>query len=275
MKKILLSLLTILLFTACQKQISTEKIPEELANTSENKKPEKIQICHYDPVTGVSKTITIPVNAWAEHQAHGDVQGECSTVIINVCEQEWMAKNLDVSTYRNGDPIPQVTDPNEWASLTTGAWCWYENSSANGTAYGKLYNWYAVNDSRGLAPQGWHVPTNDEWTTLANCLGGVLIAGGKMKTTGTFEAGTGLWYSPNTEATNSSGFSGLPTGFRFGNFTGSFGVFTFIGQFGYWWTNSEINTNQVLLRNLSYSAGSLRTFDARKTWGFAVRCVRD
>ena len=82
-----------------------------------------------------------------------------------------MLKNLDVSKYRNGDDIPQVTDATTWANLTTGAWCYYENNTANGTVYGKLYNWFAVNDPRGLAPSGWHIPSQAEWVTLQNCLG--------------------------------------------------------------------------------------------------------
>jgi uncharacterized protein (TIGR02145 family) len=102
-----------------------------------------------------------------------------------------MQSNLNVSHYRNGDVIPQVTDPTAWSSLTTGAWCYYNNDTANGTVYGKLYNWYAVNDPRGLSPQGWHVPTDAEWTNLTSCLGGESLAGGKMKA-------TTLWDSPNT-----------------------------------------------------------------------------
>src|SRR5436190_23369500 len=134
---------------------------------------------------------------------------------VTICDQVWMIKNLDVSTYRNGDPIPEVTDPSQWAGLTTGAWCYYENNSANGTIYGKLYNWYAVNDPRGLAPLGWHVPSDEELTTLTSCLGGVFVAGGTMK-----ETGTTHWLAPNTEATNSSGWTGLPGGYRneFGSF---------------------------------------------------------
>ena len=103
------------------------------------------------------------------------------TVKIGI--QTWTTKNLDVATYRNGDPIPQVQDATAWAILTTGAWCYYQNNTENGTNYGKLYNWYAVNDSRGLAPNGFHIPTDAEWTTLSTLLGGEAVAGGKMKTT--------------------------------------------------------------------------------------------
>jgi len=97
--------------------------------------------------------------------------------------QIWTTKNLDVATYRNGDAIPQVQDYTAWANLTTGAWCYYANNTANGTTYGKLYNWYAVNDPRGLAPKGYHIPTDKEWTMLTDYLGGESVANSKMKST--------------------------------------------------------------------------------------------
>ncbi|MEJ7740450.1 MAG: fibrobacter succinogenes major paralogous domain-containing protein [Chitinophagaceae bacterium] len=184
---------------------------------------------------------------------------------VTICKQVWMAKNLDVSNYRNGDVIPQVTDAAAWAGLTTGAWCYYENNGANGTTYGKLYNWYAVNDARGLAPAGWHVPSDAEWTTLTDCLGGDRVAGGKMK-----ETGTTHWQTPNTGADNSSGFTGLPGGNRF-----FFGPFNFIGLFGFWWSSTEVNTRFVWNRYLLYNgADAFRGTDGKAN-GFSVRCVRD
>ncbi|NQW78846.1 MAG: fibrobacter succinogenes major paralogous domain-containing protein, partial [Chitinophagaceae bacterium] len=98
-----------------------------------------------------------------------------SSILIGT--QNWMDKNLNVSTYQNGDIIQYVSDPAAWAALTTGAWCYYNNDPANNAIYGKLYNWYAVNDLRGLAPKGWHIPTDAEWTTLSTTLGGDAIAG--------------------------------------------------------------------------------------------------
>ncbi|MBL0014028.1 MAG: fibrobacter succinogenes major paralogous domain-containing protein [Flavobacterium sp.] len=109
---------------------------------------------------------------------------------VQIGTQIWMTKNLNVSRYRNGDPIPQVANSAQWANLNTGAWCYYANSTANGPIYGKLYNWYAVNDSRGLAPEGWHIPSDAEWTTLVSFLGFPDVAGGKMKTTGTLQVVT-------------------------------------------------------------------------------------
>lgn len=126
---------------------------------------------------------------------------------VSIGTQVWMIKNLSTTKYRNGDVIPQVTDPVQWSTLTTGAWCYYENNPANEAIYGKLYNWYAVNDLRGLAPVGWHIPTQSEYQTLQSCLGGGAVAGGKMKT-------LSLWAAPNAGADNSSGFTAYPAGYR-------------------------------------------------------------
>jgi uncharacterized protein (TIGR02145 family) len=185
------------------------------------------------------------------------------TVVIGT--QQWMEKNLDVLTYRNGDVIPQVTDPTAWARLTTGAWCWYSNSADNGAIYGKLYNWYAVNDPRGLAPQGWHIPTDAEWTTLGTLLGGDAAAGGKMKTTGTTR-----WTTPNASATNESGYAGLPGGFRYYD-----GAFYAVGNAGYWWSATENNSTAAWGRDLYYLDGYLFRNSFSKENGFSVRCLRD
>jgi uncharacterized protein (TIGR02145 family) len=176
-----------------------------------------------------------------------------------------MAKNLEVAFYRNGDPIPQVTDPTEWAGLTTGAWCYYNNDSTQGTTYGKLYNWYAVNDPRGLAPAGWHIPSDAEWTTLENSLGGNSVAGGKMK-----EAGTLHWASPNTGGNNNSGWAGLPDGYRSLN-----GSFNTIGNNGYWWSSLESGFIFAMTRFLIHDDGVITTSNYGKRGGFSVRCLRD
>ena len=186
-------------------------------------------------------------------------------MLITIGGQAWAPKNLDVVTYRNGDPIPEVQAASTWSNLTTGAWCYYENNTANGTTYGKLYNWYAVNDPRGLAPNGYHIPTDAEWTTLTSYLGGTVTAGGKMK-----EAGTSHWLSPNTNATNSSGFTGLPGGFRFTD-----GGFYNIGFSGYWWSSSEATTNSAWDRNLFYYEGNVNSYGNDERVGFSVRCLRD
>jgi uncharacterized protein (TIGR02145 family) len=189
---------------------------------------------------------------------------------VQIGNQIWMTKNLNVSRYRNGDPIPQVTNPTQWANLTTGAWCYYNNDPANGPIYGKLYNWYAVIDPRGLAPAGWHVPSDAEWTILTTFLGFTDVAGAKMKATGTLEAGTGLWKSPNASATNSSGFSALPGGTR------SFiGLFSNVGFNGYWWSSSEYDNTNVWYGYLFYTNGSAYRNYAQKVNGFSVRCIKN
>ena len=186
------------------------------------------------------------------------------TIVIGT--QQWMSKNLDVAFYRNGEVIPQVTDPTAWAALTTGAWCYYDNDSTQGNKYGKLYNWYAVNDPRGLAPQGWHVPSDAEWTILETALGGSSVAGGKMK-----EAGTLNWKAPNTGGNNNSGFAGLPGGSR--DFNGSFDI---VGYYGYWWSSTEFNTTTYAwFRYLSYNNGNFSRNFISKKLGFYVRCLRD
>ena len=185
------------------------------------------------------------------------------TIVIGT--QQWMEKNLDVVTYRNGDIIPQVTDATEWAALTTGAWCYYNNDVANGAIYGKMYNWYAVNDPRELAPTGWHVPTDAEWTTLTTTLGGDSAAGGKMKSVGTTR-----WTTPNTSATNESGFSGHPGGYR-----NNFGTFFNIGNYVFWWSSTQNDTTVVWYRFLNYNIGNAYSYYTYKNYGFSVRCLRD
>jgi uncharacterized protein (TIGR02145 family) len=179
------------------------------------------------------------------------------TVIIGT--QQWMSQNLNIETYRNGDVIPQVTDPAAWNNLTTGAWCYYNNDPANGAIYGKLYNWYAVTDPRGLAPQGWHVSTGAEWATLNTFLGGNVAANNKMMTTGS------PWNPINANATNASGFSGLPGGVR----DGSGSPFYRIGGYGYWWTADNG------YRSIGSQEGFHGANSGNPGYGFSVRLVND
>lgn len=185
---------------------------------------------------------------------------------VNICCNSWMTKNLDVDVYRNGDPIPKVENSAQWATLTTGAYCYYNNDSTTyASIYGKLYNWYAVNDPRGLAPKGWHVPTDFEWTTTTDCLGGASIAGGLMK-----EIGTTHWISPNTGATNLSGFAGLPGGYRVNN-----GSFNYISNNGNWWCSTESDLTYAWFRFLYYGGGNVSRLSLSKGSGLSVRCLRD
>ncbi len=186
---------------------------------------------------------------------------------VTICNQIWATQNLSESTYRNGDPIPRVDDPNLWASLTSGAYCYYNNDSATYAAiYGKLYNWYAVNDPRGLAPIGWHLPSDSEWISMISCLGGSSVAGGKMK-----ETGNSHWSNPNLDATNTSGFTGLPGSFR--NYIGNFGGF--IGGYSYYWSKTESNATNANEYNLTYQNGIIYFQNDDKKSGYSVRCLRD
>ena len=187
---------------------------------------------------------------------------------VTIGTQVWMTKNLDVSTFRNGDPIPEARTDEEWQKARENkqpAWCYYENDPSNGAKYGKLYNWYAVNDSRGLAPAGYHVPSDVEWTKLTDFLGGEEVAGDKMKSKSD--------WAENGNGTNTSGFSGLPGGYRFKN-----GPFYYIGDFGYWWSSTEFNTTNAWGRSLSYGSGDVYRGYYKyygKEVGFSVRCIKD
>jgi len=191
------------------------------------------------------------------------LQSYAQTVTIGT--QVWMTKNLDVSTFRNGDPIPQAKTDEEWEKAGGNkqpAWCYYENDTANGAKYGKLYNWYAVRDSRGLAPVGYHIPSDAEWAILTDYLGGAEKAGAKMKSKqGWAEDGNG---------TNSSGFSGLPGGNRYYGAT-----FNNIGKFGFWWSYTENKPYNAWFRFLYFSDGSVFRLTNLKEGGCSVRCLRD
>ena len=185
---------------------------------------------------------------------------------IKIGGQWWMAENLKVTHYRNGDPIPYVTDNSTWAGLTTGAYCTYNDNKRIVAAYGGLYNWYAVADSRNIAPAGWHVPTDAEWQTLVDYLGGYSVAGGKMK-----EAGTTHWRSPNTGATNESGFSALPGGFRDYNN----GLFGYMGDYAIFWSSTAHFSYSAWDFYLHYNDAQGLFFYNDRHYGFSVRCVRD
>ncbi|MCX6249987.1 MAG: fibrobacter succinogenes major paralogous domain-containing protein [Bacteroidetes bacterium] len=214
---------------------------------------------------------------------------------ISIGTQCWMKENLKVTHYRNGDPIPNVTDANAWYPLISGACCDYDNTPGNSTIYGKLYNWYAIDDPRKICPIGWHVPTHDEWTTLARsvCTSNTCITdfpynltttgwngmdeGAKLK-----ETGTAHWISPNAAATNCCGFSGLPAGSRIiyesnGGFSGS--NFAYINKSGYWWSATNYNQFYAWFNSLNYQTsaiGSDYSFNGIcKHAGLSVRCVKD
>ena len=194
---------------------------------------------------------------------------------VTIGTQIWQSINLTVSTYSDGTLIPQVSDPTQWANLTTGAWCYYNNDPANGNVYGKLYNWYAVAGiydaasladptlRKNLAPIGYHIPTYSEWITLKNYIGGD-GSGGELK-----ETGTSHWTAPNTNATNSSGFTALPGGARSSD-DGSFNSITVLGN---WWCLSDNDSLEAYCYSLVNFNGLALTNSTYKSTGFSVRCI--
>jgi uncharacterized protein (TIGR02145 family) len=187
---------------------------------------------------------------------------------VKIGNQVWTNKNLNVATFRNGETIPQAKTDEEWSAASQNkkaAWCYYGNDPKNGTKYGKLYNWYAINDPRGLAPLGYHIPTDQEWTVLSNFLGGRDVAGKKMKS-------SSGWPRDNN-GTNSSAFAGLPGGYR--SYDGELHL---IGSLGHWWSASEDDESY----GMSAWFQSLGQFDIyvqrdsqEKGHGMSVRCVKD
>jgi uncharacterized protein (TIGR02145 family) len=183
---------------------------------------------------------------------------------IKIGTQNWMSKNLDVSTFRNGDPILEITTASEWKSAgekKNPAYCYFEFDESNGKKYGKLYNWYALNDSRGLAPEGYHIPSDAEWTILTDYLGGEKIAGFKMKS-------KDGWQN-NGNGDNSSRFNGLPGGYRYGN-----GTFENIGEDGYWWSSTKFGYDAFARYLYCYTSPVYR-YQTSKEKGFSVVCLRD
>jgi len=194
-----------------------------------------------------------------------DIEGNVyNTVTIGT--QVWMIENLKTTKYRNSDTIANVTGNSAWASTSTGAYCNYNNNVNSSITYGRLYNWYAVNDNRNIAPVGWHVPTDSDWTTLTTYLGGEGVAGGKLK-----ESGTTHWQSPNTGATNETGFTALPGGDRLF----STGVFYDKGVYGFYWSSTTKDASTAWVRALDYGYSNVSRSNNAKSNGFSVRCIKD
>ena len=212
-------------------------------------------------LTGCSKT---SVETSVQYGTVSDFEGNTyKTVAIG--SQTWMAENLRSIKLNDGTAIRVVTDNNTWSNLSTPAYAYYSNDSVNNKyAYGALYNWYTVHTNK-LCPAGWHVPTDAEWTALNTFLGVDTLAGGKLKTTGSF-----IWYSPNTYATNSTGFNALPGGYRFYN-----GSFNNSGISGNWWTASENSSSSAWYNYLTFNKGNLYRNNIDKLYGLSVRCIKD
>lgn len=251
-EKLLLILILLLLSLGCKKKGCTDPIA---INYNENAKNDD-GTCEY---------------LYTTYEPIFDIDGNKYNT-IKIGNQIWMANNLRVSKYNNGDPIPNVSNGIEWSNLNTGAWVFYNNDSLYQNPFGKLYNWYAVNDSRNICPTGWHVPSDSEWNQLIiNLEGGNSGIGDKMKSTG-----NEYWQqsaSISTNASNSSGFSGLPGG----NFQ-DVGIFSNITTNGYWWSSTEVDSLSSIgawFRNLNSDSDDLYRNFANRKEGLSVRCIKD
>lgn len=213
--------------------------------------------------TGYGEIISFNTSATSNPGTVTDIDGNTYNT-IQIGSQIWMKENLKVTRYRNGDAIQYVSDANAWSLLTSGGYCYYDNLQSNYATYGALYNWAAINDSRNIAPAGWHVPTYSEWQTLINYLGGSSVAGGKMK-----ETGVAHWNTPNP-ASNSSNFTALGSGLR--DQTGSyFGMY----YTTYWWSVTDGGSGYSWATVVNNNDETALTVAYMQQLGFPVRCVKD
>jgi uncharacterized protein (TIGR02145 family) len=256
MKKTIYLLVSVILLFSCKKATTTP--PTNTPNSV---------ACVDNPNINFKSIGGTPIGKFGE--CIKDIDGNIYKT-VTIGSQTWMAENLKVSKYNDGTAIPNITGEQGWSNLTTGAWSFYNNDVANNAKYGKLYNWYAVspitNGNKNICPTGWRVPSDIDWGELIEYLGGANIAGGKMK-----EGGTTNWNSPNTDATNTSLFTGLPGANRDddGDYDGS------IGGGGGWWSSTEVDTNDTWFRFLTNEDGKASRYAIGKRFGFSVRCLKD
>lgn len=210
----------------------------------------------------------INFSEWITYGSVADQEGNIYKT-VKIGNQTWMAENLRSTHYQDGSPISEVTDLNAWILLTTGAYCFYNNDILNRNTYGAIYNWYTISDQRKICPAGWHVPSDTEWTILEDFLGGSSIAGMDIK-----EAGSGHWISPNSGATNLSGFSALPAGSRYLSLNQDY---LGMGYYCLWWSSTEFisNTESAWFRALHVFNSGIERNTYWKFAGFSIRCVKD
>ena len=193
-----------------------------------------------------------------------DIQGNVYD-IVTIGTQTWMAENLKVTQFKDTTDIPNITNNGQWGNLTTPGYCYYNHDGDSlNDIYGAMYNWFAVNSGK-LCPDGWHIPTNDEWLILFDYLGGVDTAGGQLK-----EQGSKHWINPNIGASNASGFTALPGGYRYET-----GVFYDLGKNGNWWTTTEENLGNAYYWKIHNNLISVSGNSILKQRGLSVRCVKD
>ena len=184
---------------------------------------------------------------------------------VTIGAQVWLVENLKTTKYSDGTDIPFIEDTAAaWYELNASGYCWYSDDKSNKDITGALYNWYAVNTGK-LAPQGWHIPSDEEWKILTDYLGGENVAGGKMK-----ETGTAHWFDPNTGATNSSGFTALSAGYR-----GKSGFIPLSIGSALFWSSTEFDKSDSWMRYLSFDKEVVGRNNGGKYHGFSVRCLKD
>ncbi len=196
---------------------------------------------------------------------------------VTIGTQIWMAENLKTTKYQNSDLIATTTIDISSEDAPKYQWA-YGGDENNVPIYGRLYTWYAISDSRNVCPKSWHIPTDAEWTTLTTYLGGQDVAGGKLK-----EAGLTHWQTPNSDATNESGFTALPNGYHgsvYLNVNGSWtysylGSFLNIGSFGMWWSSTGHEVGNAWRRGMKYNTKDVTRDYWDKSYGFSVRCIKD
>jgi uncharacterized protein (TIGR02145 family) len=222
--------------------------------------PAKRKVISKIPVERIGDNKLLTNDSTAVIDKDGNVY---STVTIGT--QTWITQNLKTTRYNDGTDIPLVTDSTVWSSLTTPGYCWYNNDATNkDTYYGGYYNWYAASSGK-LCPTGWHVPTDTEWTTLTDYLGGSKVAGGKLKETGTTD-----WMGSNKNSTDDYGFSALPGGDR-----GKKGSFCSVGYYGSWWSSTEKSSMNAWYRMMHFASSNVSRKNWVKNWGHSIRCLKD
>jgi uncharacterized protein (TIGR02145 family) len=196
-----------------------------------------------------------------------DIDGNVYQTII-IGNQTWMAENLKVTHFRNGDSISNPKDIYDWISINKAAFSIYNDLNSNSNVYGKLYNYYAVTDERGICPNGWHIPDTTEWTELIHSLGGMELAGGKLKS-------KELWNTPNVGATNSSGFSALPAGHRIPQTIGE--SYSAMGNYTYFWSKTQDynSYNSAFTYYLAAEYNKISRYAYEFTFGSSIRCIKD
>jgi len=206
------------------------------------------------------------------------VEGGNEYETVQIGDQCWFAENLKETHYRNGDPIPTGYNISNWSNLNTGAYSVYNNQESSANTYGYLYNWYAVNDNRNIAPEGWHVPTDNEWKTLEMELGMSVSEANNTGWRGTNEGSqlagnSGLWNGGNLESNSefgTSGFTALPGGYRSND-----GSYDYMGNFGYFWSSSAYYSSNAWYRKLYFYSSDVYRYNSYRKYGYSVRCIRN